>query len=188
MPQSQQQATQKATKKLGANLINIATTTFAPLFDRLMVHEGGYVNHPNDPGGATKWGVTERVARKYGYKGDMRNLPKSTANEIAKKLYWEKVHGGQLDKAIAWQVLDASYNHGVRRSIKFLQKAVGVKADGIIGDITLNAVNSMNKNDVIFLFNAERLEFYASLRGFKSFGRGWTRRVAGNLRFASRDN
>ncbi len=168
--------------------VDITTTAFAPLFDRLMKHEGGYVNHPNDPGGETKWGVTKRVARKFGYRGSMRNFPKSTANEIAEKLYWEKVKGGELDKAIAWQILDASYNHGVRRSIKFLQKAVGVNDDGIIGDITLGAVNAMDKNDVIFLFNAERLEFYARLGTFRTFGRGWTRRVAGNLRWASRDN
>ncbi len=169
-------------------VIKVATTAFAPLFNRLMEHEGGYVNHPNDPGGETKWGVTKRVARKYGYKGSMRKLPKTTANKIAEQLYWEKVHGGELDKAIAWQVLDASYNHGVRRAIKFLQRAVGVTDDGIIGDVTLDAVYDMDKNDVILLFNAERLEFYASLGTFKTFGRGWTRRVAGNLRWASRDN
>ncbi len=124
-----------------------------------MIHEGGYVNHPNDPGGETKWGVTKRVARKYGYKGSMRKLPKATANKIAEQLYWDKVRGGELDKAIAWQVLDASYNHGVKHSVKFLQRAVDVHDDGIIGDVTLKAVQARDKNDVILCFNAERLEF-----------------------------
>ncbi len=169
-------------------LQNIAITAFAPFFDRLMQHEGGYVNHPNDPGGETKWGVTKRVARQYGYKGSMKKLPKATANKIAEQLYWDKVRGGELDKAIAWQVLDASYNHGVKRAVKFLQKAVGVPADGMIGDVTIKAVQARDKNDVILCFNAERLEFYARLRTFRTFGRGWTRRVAGNLRFASKDN
>ncbi len=166
----------------------VAITAFAPFFDRLMIHEGGYVNHPNDPGGETKWGVTKRVARKYGYKGSMRKLPKATANKIAEQLYWDKVRGGELDKAIAWQVLDASYNHGVKHSVKFLQRAVDVHDDGIIGDVTLKAVQARDKNDVILCFNAERLEFYTNLHTFRTFGRGWVRRVAGNLRFASKDN
>ena len=169
-------------------LATIVTTAFSPLFDRLMKHEGGYVNHPNDPGGETNWGVTKRVAREYGYYGDMRQLPKSTANQIAEKLYWNAIHGDKLDKSVAWQVMDAAYNHGNRNAIRMLQRAVGVSDDGIIGNITLSAVNNMDKNDVILRFNAERLEFYTKLRTFGSFGRGWANRVAGNLRWAAKDN
>lgn len=169
-------------------LATIVPTTFDPLFDRLMDHEGGYVNHPNDPGGETKWGVTKRVARQYGYNGSMRKLPRSTARNIAEKLYWNVIQGDKLDKSVAWQVMDAAYNHGNRNAIKMLQRAVGTSADGIIGAKTLAATNSMDKNDVILRFNAERLEFYARLRTFLTFGRGWTRRVAGNLRWAAKDN
>ena len=161
---------------------------FTELFDRLMAHEGGYVNHPNDPGGETMWGVTKRVARAHGYNGSMRNLPKATAQAIADKSYWQAIHGGELDKAVAWQVLDASYNHGNRNAVKFLQRAVGASDDGIIGPRTLAAVNSKDKNDVILLFNAERLEFYTRLRTWATFGRGWARRIAGNLRWAAKDN
>lgn len=171
-----------------AILTTITTTAFAPLFNRLMKHEGGYVNHPQDPGGETKWGVTKRVARKYGYQGSMRKLPKTTARNIAKRLYWDVIHGGELEKAIAWQVMDAAYNHGNRNAVKMLQRAVGTKDDGVIGKFTLGAVEGMEVNDVILRFNAERLEFYARLHTFRSFGRGWTRRVAGNLRWASTDN
>ncbi|WP_230660483.1 glycoside hydrolase family 108 protein [Psychrobacter sp. I-STPA10] len=169
-------------------LQHIVKTAFTPLFDRLMVHEGGYVNHPNDPGGETKWGVTKQVARKYGYYGSMRHLPKTTAHQIAERLYWDVIHGDDLDKSVAWQLMDAAYNHGNRNAIKMIQRAVSVADDGVIGSITLSAINSMDKNDVILRFNAERLEFYAQLRSFKTFGRGWVRRVAGNLRWAAKDN
>ncbi len=167
---------------------NIVKTVFSPLFDRLMEHEGGYVNNPNDPGGETNWGVTKQVAREYGYQGEMRQLPKSTANQIAEKLYWKAIQGGQMDKSVAWQVVDAAYNHGNRNAVRMLQRAVGVSDDGVLGDITLSAVNGMDKNDVILRFNAERLEFYTKLKTFSTFGRGWANRVAGNLRWAAKDN
>lgn len=167
---------------------NIVKTVFSPLFDRLMEHEGGYVNNPNDPGGETNWGVTKQVAREYGYQGEMRQLPKSTANQIAEKLYWKAIQGWQMDKSVAWQVVDAAYNHGNRNAVRMLQRAVGVSDDGVLGDITLSAVNGMDKNDVILRFNAERLEFYTKLKTFSTFGRGWANRVAGNLRWAAKDN
>ncbi|MBO1529664.1 glycoside hydrolase family 108 protein [Psychrobacter sp. F1192] len=161
---------------------------FDNIFDRLMKHEGGYVNHPNDPGGETMYGVTKRVAQAHGYYGPMRSLPKSTAKAITEKSYYKAVKGDQLDRLIAWQLTDAAYNHGNRQAVKFLQRAVGASADGLIGPRTLAAVEKMDKNDVVFLFNAERIEFYTRLRTWQTFGRGWARRVAGNLRFAAADN
>lgn len=161
---------------------------FDIIFERLMKHEGGYVNHPKDPGGETMWGVTKRVAVAHGYHGDMRKLPKALAKEITEKSYYKAVKGDQLDRLIAWQLTDAAYNHGNRQAVKFLQRAVGASDDGLIGDRTLKAVAAMDKNDVVLLFNAERIEFYTGLRGWVSFGKGWARRVAGNLRFAATDN
>ena len=161
---------------------------FDILFNRLMKHEGGYVNHPNDPGGETMWGVTKRVAQAHGYFGDMRKLPKATAQKIADKSYWQAIHGDELPRAVAWQVVDAAYNHGNRNAAKFLQRAIGVNDDGIIGPKTLAAVKAMGQNDIVFKFNAERLEFYTKLGTWATFGRGWARRIAGNLRFAAEDN
>lgn len=161
---------------------------FNTIFERLQIHEGGYVNHPNDPGGETMYGVTKRVAQAHGYWGDMRHLPKSLAKEITEKSYYKAVKGDQLDRLIAMQLTDAAYNHGNRRAVKFLQAAVDASQDGLIGPRTLAAVNAMDKNDVVFLFNAERIEFYTRLRTWQTFGRGWARRVAGNLRFAAADN
>lgn len=161
---------------------------FESLFNRLMQHEGGYVNHPNDPGGETMYGVTKRVAQAHGYFGDMRKLPKSTAKAITEKSYYKAVKGDQLDRLIAWQLTDAAYNHGNRQAVKFLQRAVGVTADGLIGPRTLAAVAEMDKNDVVFLFLAERLEFFTNLRIWQTFGKGWARRIVGNLRYAAADN
>ena len=166
----------------------IVTTTFDPFFERLMDHEGGYVNHPNDPGGETMYGVTARVARAHGYTGAMRNLPKATAKRIADQSYWQAMHGDELPRAVAWQVLDAAYNHGNRQAVKFLQRAVGASPDGLIGPRTLAAVRAMDENDVLFLFLAERLEFFTNLRIWEKFGKGWSRRIVGNLRWAAKDN
>lgn len=163
-------------------------SVFDIIFERLMLHEGGYVNHPNDPGGETMWGVTKRVAQAHGYHGSMRKLPKALAKQITEKSYYKAVKGDQLDRLIAWQLTDAAYNHGNRQAVKFLQRAVGVTADGLIGPRTLAATAEMDKNDVVLLFNAERIEFYTGLRGWISFGKGWARRVAGNLRYAAADN
>lgn len=161
---------------------------FKDLFDRLMKHEGGYVNHPKDPGGETMWGVTKRVAVAHGYHGPMRQLPKATAQKIADKSYWQAVNGDELPRVVAWQVVDAAYNHGNRQAIKFLQRAIGASADGLIGPRTLAAVKAMDKNDIVFKFNAERLEFYTNLGTWATFGRGWTRRISANLRYAADDN
>lgn len=161
---------------------------FDKLFDRLMQHEGGYANNPADPGGETMWGVTKNVARQFGYTGSMRDLPKATAQQIADKLYWQVVQGDKIDSAIAWQLVDAAYNHGNKNAVKFLQRAVGAVDDGVLGNQTLAAVNAMDKNDVILKFNAERIEFFTNIKTFNVFGRGWMRRVAGNLRWAATDN
>lgn len=163
-------------------------SNFQVFFDRLMKHEGGYVNHPRDPGGETMWGVTKRVAQAHGYHGPMRDLPKATAQKIADKSYWQAIHGDELPRAVAWQVVDAAYNHGNRNAVKFLQRAVGSSADGIIGPKTIAAVKAMDQNDIVLKFNAERLEFYTKLTTWLTFGRGWARRIATNLRFAADDN
>ena len=165
-----------------------AISIFDPLFERLMKHEGGYVNHPSDPGGETMWGVTKRVARAHGYHGPMRNLPKSLAKQIADKSYWQAIHGEDLPRAVAWQVIDAAYNHGNRQAIKFLQRAVGASDDGLIGPRTLAAVKAMDEDDILLLFNAERLEFFTNLSIWQKFGKGWARRIATNLRWAAKDN
>lgn len=153
--------------------------------ERVLAHEGGFVDHPKDPGGATNFGITERVARANGYTGDMRSLPRAKAIAIYKAQYWDAVKGDSLPPALAGQVFDAAVNHGTGNASRWLQQAVGVTIDGKIGPATLSAAKSVSEAKAVLRFNSVRLEFYASLGTFPTFGKGWTRRVAGKLREAS---
>lgn len=160
---------------------------FDQAFERLIAHEGGYVNHPDDPGGETNWGITARTARANGYTGSMRELTRRQAREIYRVAYWGRARADDYDPAIGFQLFDAAVNHGIGNAIRFLQRAVGVVDDGIVGPQTVAAINSMQTTDVLARFNAERLDFYTRLSTWPSFGRGWVRRVAENLRYASED-
>lgn len=161
--------------------------TFDTAFDRLMGHEGGYVNHPNDPGGETMWGVTIAVARASGYSGPMRDLPRDTAKAIYRAQYWDKVQADRMPFPVAFQVFDAAVNHGTDRAAKLLQRAAGVTDDGVIGPKTLAAVAAVPAAALLMLFNAEREQFYTNLPTWPSFGKGWSRRVVTNLRYAAGD-
>ncbi len=160
---------------------------FDTAFERLIGHEGGYVNHPEDPGGETNWGVTLRTAREAGYTGSMRDLTREQAKEIYRTAYWGRAQAEQYDGAIAFQVFDAAVNHGIGQAIRFLQRAVGVADDGAVGPVTLAAVRAMSVTDVLARFNAERLDFYTKLSTWPTFGKGWARRVVGNLKYAAED-
>jgi lysozyme family protein len=162
-------------------------TGFDAAFERVIGHEGGYVDHPDDPGGATNLGITERVAREHGYTGSMRLLTREQAREIYRVGYWERAQADQYAPAIGFQLFDAAVNHGIGNAIRFLQRAVGVADDGQVGQVTVAAVRALDPAEVIARFNAERLEFYAKLTTWPSFGRGWARRIAGNLRYGATD-
>lgn len=163
------------------------TTVFDKSFNRLMKNEGGYVNHPRDPGGETMYGVTKRVARAHGYSGNMRNLPKSFAAMVARKSYWDAAHCDDFDPLVASQLFDAAYNHGPHNAIKFLQRAAGVNADGLVGPITIGAVNRMTPNAVVLKFLAERLDFFTRIGTWNTFGKGWSRRIVEQLEAAALD-
>ena len=160
---------------------------FDQAFERLIAHEGGYSDHKDDPGGETNWGITARTARANGYTGSMRELTRRQAREIYRVAYWGRARADDYDPAIGFQLFDAAVNHGIGNAIRFLQRAVGVADDGIVGPQTVAAINSMQTTDVLARFNAERLDFYTRLSTWPSFGRGWVRRVAENLRYASED-
>jgi lysozyme family protein len=158
-------------------------SAFDDAFEALLGNEGGYVDNPNDPGGATMWGVTERVARAHGYAGDMRELPQEFARQIAKTEYWNPYQCDQFDPRIGFQVFDAAYNGG--EPARWLQQAAGVTADGVIGAQTVAAVRAADPLKVVMLFNASRILYYTGLGAWDSFGKGWTNRIANNLRRAA---
>lgn len=162
--------------------------SFLIFINRVLGHEGGYVNDPRDPGGETNWGITKRTAQANGYQGDMRILSRKQAIEIYRKAFWDRYHCDQMPVSLAFQFLDACINHGYGNAARMLQRAVGVADDEVIGAITLVAVNTLSENDLLLLFNAERIAFYTKLKSFATFGRGWANRVAQNLRFAAGDN
>lgn len=152
-------------------------------FDRVIGHEGGYVNNPKDPGGETKWGISKRSYPHL----NIASLTRDDARDIYYKDFWVPV-GFLLKPAVMFQVFDAAVNHGAGNAIRMLQRAIGVADDGHWGPISHTAYTAMDLNDVLFRFLAERGEFMAKLSTFPTFGRGWVRRIFQNLRYASEDN
>lgn len=159
---------------------------FDKAFDLLIGNEGGYVNNPADPGGETNWGITRAVAVDNGYDGSMKLMQKETAKQIYKKMYWGKLQCDQLPFIVAFQLFDAGVNHGNSQAVKFLQRALSVVDDGVIGAKTIAATNALDDLQIVMLFNAERIEFYTALKTFSTFGKGWIRRVASNLKLATK--
>ncbi len=149
--------------------------------EKILHHEGGYVNHPKDPGGETNLGVTKRVYEEWGGEKDMKDLEVEDVEPIYKENYWDKVKGDDLPSGLDLCVFDFGVNAGPGRAAKFLQKMIGTTVDGGIGPNTLKAVNSyVDENGLetsIENYQAARQEYYESLSTFDTFGRGWTRRV-----------
>lgn len=154
---------------------------FEDAFDRLLGHEGGYSNHPSDPGAETMWGVTARVARANGYLGEMRDLPRDTAKAIYRKLYWDACRCDELPDRLNFIVFDGAVNSGVMQSVIWLQRALKVTDDGIIGPQTLQAARESIDPMLPAKLLAHRLRFMSALPTWPSFGRGWANRIAANL-------
>lgn len=151
---------------------------FDSYFERLIGHEGGYVNNPKDPGGETRFGISKRSYPHL----DIKNLTLAEAKAIYRRDYWDRMHGDRLPAGLAFDVFDTAVNSGIGQSIRFLQRAVGVADDGVIGPLTLGAVQRRDAESVQARFNGERLEFMAKLSTWDTFGRGWARRIASNLK------
>ncbi len=156
------------------------SAAFLAAWALVLGNEGGFVDNPADPGGATCWGVTERVARAAGYTGAMRDLPRLTAEQIGYERYWHPYRLDELDPRVATQVFDGIYNSGPR-AVLWLQQACGVEEDGDLGPITVKAANLIPPPKLIARFDARRLLFLADLTTWPSFGRGWARRIGNNL-------
>lgn len=153
---------------------------FEAFFDLLIASEGGFVDHPDDPGGATRWGVTERVARSNGYTGRMQDFPIEQARAIYFKAYFQAASADKMPAPIAFNVFDAAVNHGVGLAIRLAQKALGVADDGKVGAQTIAAAQAIDPWRFLAKFNAQRADLYNDLRHFNTFGRGWTQRLVEN--------
>lgn len=138
----------------------------------ILRHEGGYINHPSDPGGETKYGISKRAYPEL----DIKNLTKEDAEMLYYADYWQPLKCEALPTGIALVLFDMGVNMGNRAAVKCIQRAVMVKDDGVIGPMTRAAVSAHDKADVIEKLTQERLWHYAQLGTFKTFGRGWIRR------------
>ena len=154
----------------------------------ILKHEGGFVNHPKDPGGETNLGVTRKVWEQWigkpAGKDAMKKLTVADVMPLYKKLYWDRVRGDELPSGVDWAVFDWAVNSGTGRAAKALQRVVGVEADGAIGAATVAAVKKMDAGIVIKKVALMRENFYRNLPTFGTFGRGWLRRNAETLEVA----
>ena len=142
----------------------------------LLHHEGGYVNHPSDPGGETNLGVTKKVYQEWGGTKDMKDLTVEDVAPIYKKNYWDRCKCDDLESGVDWVVFDWAVNSGTGRAAKAIQKICGASQDGAIGPKTLALISKQNTEYVIEEFGKIRQDFYESLKTFDTFGKGWTRR------------
>ncbi len=148
-------------------------------------HEGGYVNHPDDPGGATNYGITQRTYDSWRRRTGagtkhVKYISMSEVHQIYKEDYWNPIKGDLQPIGLDYTCYDASVNSGIGRGPKWTQKAVGVKADGKVGPKTLAAMNALTEEETVKAIKkaaALRMGFLRGLSHWKTFGRGWTRRV-----------
>ena len=150
-------------------------------FAAVLKHEGGYVNHPKDPGGRTNLGVTQRAWEEYVDRdvteAEMRALTPEIVKPFYKTKYWDKIRGDELPSGVDYAAYDLAVNSGVGRAAKYLQKIAGVPADGIIGPKSMEAILSCNPEETVDALCDMRLDFLQRLPTWDTFGKGWGRRV-----------
>lgn len=167
----------------------MAASNFAKCLSLVLAHEGGYVNHPRDPGGATNKGITQKVydAFRSNAKKPLRSvryIDDVEVEAIYKVNYWDRAKCDQLPAGVDYAVFDYAVNSGVSRAVKDLQRVVGAPVDGAMGEITLRAtISYASRNPPLYLvvqLCERRMSFLKSLKTWSTFGTGWTRRVMGS--------
>ncbi len=147
----------------------------------LLKHEGGFVNHPSDPGGVTNLGVTQEVWEDWidrtVSEENMKALTPAKVAPLYREMYWDRVKADKLPSGVDYLVFDAAVNSGASRAAKWLQTTVAAVADGAIGEQTLKLVLLTNPQMLIDKYSANRLAFLQRLSTWPTFGKGWERRV-----------
>lgn len=164
----------------------MAEDRFSACLDHVLMHEGGYVDHPDDPGGATNMGITRKTLARWRRVSPWSALPKSEvaalsreeAAAIYRALYWSATKAGSMPAGLDLALFDLAVNSGVDRALRMLQTVLGVAADGVVGPVTLAALENADVAKTINALCDRRLGFLGRLKTFATFGRGWTRRVA----------
>ncbi len=157
------------------------TKNFRDCLELVLKHEGGYVDHPKDPGGRTNLGVTQRVWEEWvGHEVDekaMRALTPAIVSPMYEMKYWRTSYCEKLPRGLDLLVFSMAVNAGSGRSVKLLQDAIGVVADGIIGPRTMARINEANVETLIDKFSEARRAYYRGLKLFPVFGKGWLNRT-----------
>lgn len=152
----------------------------------ILRHEGGYVDHPGDPGGATNMGITRKTLARWRKISPWTDLPKSSVASLKREEaaliyranYWNPSRAGEMPVGVDLALFDFAVNSGPDRAIRTLQTALGVPADGEVGPVTLAALRTADLTRLVNNVCDRRLTFLQGLSTFAVFGRGWTRRVA----------
>ncbi len=156
-------------------------TRFETCIPRILKHEGGFVDHPSDPGGATNKGITIATYRRYinpkGTVADLKKLTQAQAVKVYKGEYWDKVSADKLPVGVDYVVADFGVNSGPSRAVKHLQRAVGVTEDGVLGPQTMMAVKKLPPAVIVQRITDSRMQFLRGLKTWGTFGKGWTIRV-----------
>lgn len=155
---------------------------FDQAFTRLLGNEGGYSNNPDDPGGETNWGISKRSYPNV----DIKALTQEGAKAIYLRDFWEPL--GEAHPAIKFQAFDFAVNSSVQTAVRKLQAAIGVADDGHWGPVSAAKLASMDLNDVLMRFAAQRGRFYTKCSAWPTMGAGWINRLAKQLEYAAEDN
>ena len=139
----------------------------------ILEQEGGYVNNPNDPGKATKYGISKKEYPDL----DIENITLEQAKKIYKRDYWDRCKCSFIPDSLSIALFDFAVNSGTKKAITYLQKALEVPADGVIGNQTISACNREPTKKVLEKYMDLRLDFLMSLKNWKYFGNGWGKRV-----------
>lgn len=158
-------------------------SNFDKAIDRLLGNEGGYVFNPADPGGETNWGISKRSYPNL----DIKSVTKDVSKALYRRDFWDALGLDSWHPAIAEQMLDFAVNSGNSNAVRALQRAVGVNDDGHIGPVTLAAVKAQKPSYVVMNLLAERIEFMTKCSTWQTFGKGWARRIATQLKYGAQD-
>jgi lysozyme family protein len=152
---------------------------FKECLDLVLKSEGGWVNHPQDPGGETNLGVTKRVWEEWvGHPvSTIKNLTEADVAPLYEQKYWRPCYAEVLPRGLNFVVFSFGVNAGPGRSVKLLQQSIGCVPDGVIGPRTREQIRNSNIATLITQFSDARRQYYRSLKTFPTFGRGWLARV-----------
>lgn len=153
-------------------------TWFDKCFEKVVAHEGGISENPKDPGGLTNYGISQRAYPNL----DIRSLTLAEVRELYKRDYWDRAQCDKLPPTLAYLLFDAAVNSGIGQAIRFLQRALGVADDGVLGPLTLSMVSRADAESICARFIGQRLDFMTRLSTFDYFGKGWSRRLADQLK------